>query len=233
MNKQDFMDHVRGKLIVSCQALPEEPLYSPYIMGRMAYAAMMGGAAGIRANSVADILEIKRLVDLPLIGINKHVYEGSQVYITPTLEDVEIIVKAGADVIATDATNRLRPYGLTLDEFYCQVRAKYPDLLLMADCSTYSEGVHAAQLGFDFIGTTMSGYTEASQGAVLPNISLMSRLVRDLQTPVIGEGGIWNPEELQAAMKTGILTCVVGSAITRPMLITRRFVQALDPGERE
>lgn len=228
MNKNEFVAHVRGRMLVSCQALPNEPLHSAYIMSRMALAAKLGGAAGIRANSAVDIQAIRQLVDLPLIGLNKRDFPDSPVYITPTLADVDEIVAAGADVVAVDATDRLRPGGQTLDDFYRQVREKHPDILLMADCATYEEGIHAAELGFDFVGTTMSGYTEESADAMLPNIMLMERLASDLDVPVIGEGGIWTPEHLVAAMETGILTCVVGTAITRPMLITRRFVEALE-----
>lgn len=124
------LERVRGGLIVSCQALKEEPLYSSYIMSRMAYAAKEGGAVGIRANTVADIVEIKKTVDLPVIGIIKEVYGDCDVYITPTMKEVDALVECGVDIIATDCTNRIRPDGKTLDEFFAEVRAKYPDQLL-------------------------------------------------------------------------------------------------------
>lgn len=221
------LNKLKGGLVVSCQALKSEPLYSSYIMAKMAYAAKLGGAVGIRANTVEDITEIQKCVDLPIIGIIKYEYEDSDVYITPTLKEVEALVSCGVEIIAIDATNRKRPYGQTLDIFFEEVRDLYPDQLFMADCSTYEEGMHAAEIGFDLIGTTMHGYTEYTKGAVLPNYDLIKSLVRDCGKPVIGEGGIWSPEELRNVIDCGALTAVVGTAITRPMEITKRYVEAL------
>lgn len=225
---QAILDQVKGGLIVSCQALKEEPLYSSYIMSRMAYAAMLGGAVGIRANTVVDITEIKKTVDLPVIGIIKEVYGDCNVYITPTMKEIDALVECGVSIIATDATNRPRPDGKTLDEFFGEVRAKYPDQLFMADCSCYEEGMHAARIGFDLIGTTMNGYTEYTKGVELPNIDLMGRLARECGKPVIAEGGIWLPDQLKAALDAGVWAAVIGGAITRPMEITKRFVAAIE-----
>lgn len=226
--KKEILERIKGGLIVSCQALPEEPLHSSYIMSRMAYAAMEGGAVGIRANSVADIREIKKTVDLPVIGIIKKVYADSSVYITPTMEEIDALAACGADIIATDETLRMRPQGESLDDFFSRVRKKYPEQLFMADCSTYEEGMHAEEIGFDLIGTTMSGYTDYTAGKSLPDITMMESLVGGLKKPVIAEGGIWTPEQLKAVMETGILAAVVGTAITRPREITRHFLTALD-----
>lgn len=229
MNKKDFFERVRGKLIVSCQALPEEPLHSSFIMGRMAYAAFLGGAAGIRANTVEDIIEIKKTVDLPIIGIIKKVYpDRPDVYITPTMAEVDALVDCGVEVIALDATDRTRPGDLTLAEFFAQVRAKYPEQLFMADCSSVEEGIKAAEMGFDLIGTTMAGYTPYTKGRSLPPFDMIETLVKACGKPVIAEGNIATPEHLREAMDMGVLTVVVGSAITRPMEITKRFVAALD-----
>lgn len=227
---QAILDQVKGGLIVSCQALPEEPLHSSYIMSRMAYAAMLGGAVGIRANTIPDITEIKKTVNLPVIGIIKEVYGDCNVYITPTMKEIEALVECGVSIIATDATDsakRPRPDGKTLDEFFGEVRAKYPDQLFMADCSCYEEGLHAAEIGFDLIGTTMNGYTEYTKGEDLPNIELMGRLARECGKPVIAEGGIWTPDQLKAALDAGVWSAVIGGAITRPMEITKRFVAAI------
>ncbi len=220
----EVLDKIRGGMIVSCQALKSEPLYSSYIMSRMAYAAKEGGAVGIRANTVEDIKEIKKTVDLPIIGIVKQDYEGCEVYITPTMKEIDALVECGVDIIATDCTKRIRPDGKTLDEFFAEVRAKYPDQLFMADCSCYEEGIHAAQIGLDLIGTTMNGYTEYTKGSSLPNLDLIKRLVEDTGKPVIAEGGIWTPEQLKDVLATGALAAVVGTAITRPRDITRHFI---------
>ena len=129
----DRIKNLKGKLIVSCQALENEPLHSDFIMGRMALAAKMGGACGIRANTVVDIKEIQKQVDLPIIGIIKKDYDDSEIYITPTMDEVDALVEAGVDIIALDATSRLRPGKKSLKEFFGEVRAKYPDKLFMAD----------------------------------------------------------------------------------------------------
>lgn len=224
---QAILDQVKGGLIVSCQALKEEPLYSSYIMSRMAYAAMLGGAVGIRANTIPDITEIRKTVDLPVIGIIKEVYGDCDVYISPTMKEIDALVECGVSIIATDATARQRPDGKTLDEFFAEVRAKYPDQLFMADCSSYEEGIHAAEIGFDLIGTTMNGYTDYTKGVELPNIDLMKRLSENCGKPVIAEGGIWTPDQLKAALDAGVWAAVIGGAITRPMEITKRFTAAI------
>ena len=227
---QAIMDQIKGGLIVSCQALKEEPLHSSYIMSRMAYAAMLGGAVGIRANTIPDITEIKNTVSLPLIGIIKEVYGDCDVYISPTMKEIDALVECGVSIIATDATDsakRPRPDGRTLDDFFGEVREKYPDQLFMADCSSYEEGMHAAQIGFDMVGTTMNGYTDYTKEVELPNIELMRRLAAECGKPVIAEGGIWTPEQLKAALDAGVWAAVIGGAITRPMQITKRFVEAI------
>nr|WP_314461652.1 N-acetylmannosamine-6-phosphate 2-epimerase [uncultured Clostridium sp.] len=213
-----------GGLIVSCQALPDEPLFSSYIMSRMAYAAMEGGASGIRANSISDIREIKNTVDMPIIGIIKQQYKGFEPVITPTIREVAALVSEGVDIIALDCTRRHRPSGQKLEDFIMEVRLKFPDQLFMADCSDYEEGMLAARLGIDFIGTTLSGYTQYTRNAVLPNLELIKQLSSDSGKPVIAEGGIKNPEQLKEAFQAGAWAAVVGSAITRPREITRDFI---------
>lgn len=158
------IEQLKGKLIVSCQPLPDEPLHSSFIMGRMALAASMGGARGIRANTKEDIKEIQSQVDLPIIGIVKRDYDDSEVYITPTMREIEELMEVKPEIIAMDATVSKRPGQKSLDEFFHEVKEKYPDQLLMADCSTVEEALHADELGFDFIGTTMVGYTKQSRG---------------------------------------------------------------------
>lgn len=229
MNIQEFREKVGGKLIVSCQALPDEPLYSSFIMGKMALAALWGGAAGIRANTVEDILEIRKNVDLPIIGIIKKVYpDHPDVYITPTMEEIDALAAIGVEVIALDATKRVRPGDRTLDELFGEARKKYPNQLFMADCSSIEEGLHAAELGFDLIGTTMASYTPYTAGCPLPPYDMISTLVEKSGKPVVAEGNLSTPEELRHAMDLGVMTAVVGSAITRPMLITKKFVAALE-----
>lgn len=227
MNKEEVLARLKGGLIVSCQALRGEPLYGSQIMARMALAAKEGGAAGIRANSPEDIRCIKETVELPMIGLYKQDYDGSEVYITPTIKEVDALMEAGPDIIAMDATDRIRPGGLTLEAFFEQVRRAYPDMLFMADCATLQEAVKAWELGFDLVGTTLCGYTKETEGIRLPAISLMKEMVSRINVPVIGEGGIGTPEELMEAMQTGIHGAVVGAAITRPREITKKFTAAI------
>ncbi|MBQ9327192.1 MAG: N-acetylmannosamine-6-phosphate 2-epimerase [Solobacterium sp.] len=226
---QKILDQVHEKLIVSCQALPDEPLHSSFIMGRMAYAAKLGGAAGIRANTVEDITEIRKTVDLPVIGIIKKVYEDEpHVYITPTMAEVDALAEAGCEIIAMDATCRKRPGGVDLADFFKEVRAKYPEQLFMADCASIDDGMTAAELGFDLIGTTLAGYTDYTKGAKVPPYSMIKYLIHNSGKPVVAEGNISTPEMLRHAMDMGAWTVVVGSAITRPFEITKKFVQALE-----
>lgn len=216
-------------LIVSCQALPDEPLHSSFIMGRMARAAAEGGACGIRANTKEDIAEIQKNVELPIIGIVKRDYENCKVYITPTMREIEELMEVKPEIIAVDATADLRPGGMTLDEFYAEIRERYPDQLLMADCSTIEEAVHADRLGFDFIGTTLVGYTEQSRGDRIEenDFEIIREILNKVSHPVIAEGNINTPQKAKRVIELGCYSVVVGSIITRPQLITRSFVEVL------
>lgn len=223
------VERLKGKLIVSCQALPNEPLHSSFIMGRMARAAREGGAYGIRANTREDILEIQLQVDLPIIGIVKRDYSGSDVYITPTMREIEELMEVKPEIIAVDATGRLRPGGVTLAEFFREIKEKYPDQLWMADCSTVEEALYADELGFDFIGTTMVGYTEESRDLKIEenDFAILREIVAKAKHPVIAEGNINTPEKAKRVIELGAFSVVVGSIITRPQVITRSFAEIL------
>lgn len=206
-------------LIVSCQALSNEPLHSSFIMSKMALAAKEGGAVGIRANSVEDILAIKNEVDLPIIGIIKRDYESLIPYITPTMKEVDELAEINVDVIAIDATINQNI------EFIKEVIKKYPNQKFMADISTVEEGVRAEELGFDYIGTTLVGYTEQSKG--LNNFEVLNELISKCIKPIIAEGNFDTPEKARKAMECGAYAVVVGGAITRPQLITKKFSEEL------
>lgn len=224
------VEALKGKLIVSCQALPYEPLHSSFIMGRMALAAMQGGAKGIRANTKEDIAEIKKNVDLPIIGIVKRDYADSEIYITPTMKEIRELMEVKPDIIALDATDRLRPEGKTLDEFFHEIKQAYPQQLLMADCATFEECVHADELGFDFIGTTMVGYTPASKGLKIDadDFKILRDVLKTVKHRVICEGNIDSPEKSRHVLDLGAYCVVVGSSITRPQLITKKYAQAIE-----
>jgi N-acylglucosamine-6-phosphate 2-epimerase len=217
------MEELRHKLIVSCQALPDEPLHSDFIM-----AAKEGGASGIRANSVVDIAAIRKAVDLPIIGIIKRDYQGADVYITATMKEVDELMTVRPNIIAIDATTSTRPNGESLKEFFQKAKGKYPDQLWMADCSTIDEMLTADQLGFDFIGTTLVGYTKQSQGDKIESndFEIIRKALSKLSHPLIAEGNIDTPDKVRRVLELGAYSVVVGSAITRPQLITKKFVEA-------
>ncbi|MFP3510072.1 N-acetylmannosamine-6-phosphate 2-epimerase [Peribacillus sp. SIMBA_075] len=227
---QQVLDKIHKGLIVSCQALENEPLHSSFIMGRMAIAAKEGGAKCIRANSVADIMEIKKNVDLPVIGIIKQVYGQNDVYITPTMAEIDALMETKAEIIATDATARVRPDGKTLKQFYGEIRAKYPDVLLMADVSTIEEAIFADDLGFDIVAPTLYGYTDETIGEKIyqDDYALLKEIVKAVKkAKVIAEGNVITPEIARSVLDMNVHAVVVGGAITRPQQITKRFVDAI------
>ncbi|MDV9240738.1 N-acetylmannosamine-6-phosphate 2-epimerase [Clostridioides difficile] len=221
-----MLDKVKGRLIVSCQALEDEPLHSPFIMGRMAKAAMEGGAVGIRAQGVEDIIEIKKVTGLPVIGIIKRNYEDSDIYITSTKKEVDELLTTGCEMIALDATNRVRPNNEDLKELIKYIKEN--GVLVMADISNYDEAIKAQEYGVDCVSTTLSGYTPYTKTLEGPDFVLMERLVKDLEIPVIAEGKVNTPQDLKKVFELGVHSSVVGSAITRPQLITEKFVKAIE-----
>lgn len=220
------LEKVKGKLIVSCQALEDEPLHSSFVMGRMAYAALVGGASGIRANTISDIQEIKKNVDLPIIGIIKQQYGDNQVYITPTMKEIDALAAEGVDIIALDGTKRERPDGNTLENLMKEAKIKYPNQLFMADISSVEEAVEAARVGFDIVGTTLVGYTEYTKGK--DPLTELEKVIKAVTVPVIGEGNIDTPVKAKKALELGAYAVVVGGAITRPQQITKKFVTEME-----
>lgn len=221
-----MLDKIRGKLIVSCQALPNEPLHSSFIMGRMALAAKMGGASGIRANTVEDINEISKVVDLPIIGIIKRDYDDSEIYITPSKKEIDELLTTRCEIIALDATNRRRPNDEKLEDLvkYIQENGR----LAMADCSTFEECLEADKMGFDIVSTTMFGYTGYSEDIDGPDFEALKKLKESVKAFVIAEGKINTPEDLRKVYEySKVDSAVVGSAITRPLEITKRFTKVL------
>ncbi|WP_404825129.1 N-acetylmannosamine-6-phosphate 2-epimerase [Dellaglioa algida] len=219
------LNDIKDGLVVSCQALENEPLYSSFIMGKMALAAELGGAVGIRANSVADILEIKKQVNLPLIGIIKRDYPDSEVYITATMKEVDELLTTDAEIIAMDATVRDRPNHESVTDLVGKIHTK--NRLVMADISTYEEGIMAEKNGFDMVSTTLSGYTDYTDERDSPDFELLKKLVENLKIPVIMEGHTTTPEEVKKALNMGAFSAVVGGVITRPQQITQRFVDRI------
>lgn len=225
----DKIETLNKGLIVSCQALETEPLHSSHIMGRMAIAAVTSGAVGIRSNSPKDITEIKKQVEVPVIGIWKQVYGDSPVFITPTIKEMRAVADTGCEIIACDATLRERPNGEKLSDIIKVMRKEYSDTLLMADCSTVKEAEYACKLGFDFIGTTLHGYTEETEGMNIASddFLVLKEFIKVSTKPVIAEGKIDTPDKAKRTLDLGCYAVVVGGAITRPQEITQRFVDKI------
>ncbi len=222
----NLLDRIKGGLIVSCQALVDSPLYGPAHMAAMAECAQLGGAVGIRANGVADIRAIKERVTLPIVGILKRRDLGPVVWITPDFESAEAIARAGAEIIAMDATNRPRPIRTTFAEVCKAVKDSFP-VMIMADISTLNEGVAAVEAGADIVATTLSGYTDYSPQMEDPDLPLVEALTKRIGVPVIAEGRYGTPAQARRAIDCGAHCVVVGQAITSPTKITERFVSGM------
>lgn len=224
-----MLEKIKNGLVVSCQALENEPLHSSYIMSKMALAAAQGGAVGIRANSKEDIIAIKQEVSLPVVGIVKRDYPDSEVFITATKKEIDELAESGCEMIAMDATMRPRPNGEKLAELVAYTKENYPHVKLMADISTLEEALQAEQLGFDCVSTTLYGYTKETAGHKLydNDFEFVKTVVSQVKIPVIAEGNILTPEMARRVLEIGVYAVVVGGAITRPQLITERFVNEI------
>ncbi len=219
-------------VIVSVQLDNNEPLHSPQHCALFAQAAAAGGAKGVRAEGVINIQEVRATTSLPLIGCIRSDYGDGWVLVTPDLDAVEQLFRLGVDAMAMDATSRPRPNGgRTGLEFLADVRERYPDLLIVADVSTFDEGLQASDLGAAAVSTSLCGRTKETYEHALtasPNLDLVSSLATRLQVPVLAEGFIWTVDDARAAMDAGAYAVVVGGAITRPRVITQIFVNSVE-----
>lgn len=230
MTKQELFDLIRGTIVVSCQATPGEPLYmkDQSVMYLMARAAKLAGAKMIRTSSVRDIVEIKEETGLPVIGLIKREYPGYTGRITMTMREVDECMEAMADIVSIDCTFNERADGLTPGEFLQQVKAKYPNIIIMADCATLEEAKAAYEAGADLVGSTMNGYTPQTRDCKgEPNYELVRQMVAELPCPVIAEGRVHTPEQARRMLEIGAWAVVVGGAITRPLEIANRFMAAV------
>lgn len=224
---QALLTALSGRLIVSCQARVGWPMYGTQIMAAFARAAMEGGAAGIRATGADNIAAIKERVNLPIIGINKQFSDDYDVYITPTWESAREILEVGIDIIALDATPRRRPRNERVEDIVARIRAEYPDVLVMGEISTLDEARAALTTGYDLISTTLAGYTAASADVTRAATDLVRDIVSITDTPIIAEGKVRREQDAVDLLDAGALAVVVGTSITRPEVITSRYVEAL------
>ena len=216
---------LKGAVIASCQAGPESPLNQPLIIAALARSAELGGAQAFRVDGPNNVAAVRALSTLPILGINKVDRDGYDVRITSTLADAMEVVAAGANIVALDGTDRLRPYGETLDQIIAALHAI--GVPVMADISTPAEARSAVEAGADIVATTLAGYTPYTSNVDKfgPAFPLLDA-IRDLPVPVIVEGRIWTTEHVVSCFAGGAYAVIIGSAITVPELITRRFVAA-------
>ncbi len=229
LKKSTSILQLKGGLIVSCQPRPHSALDRPRFVAAMAAVAEQQGAVGVRIRGARNIRAVRRAVGVPIVGIEKINYPDSAVYITPTLESVRRIHRAGAQIIALDATERARPYNQSLARIVDESKARL-DALLMADVATVRQGLEAAKLGVDMISTTLYGYTQETQHRQAPGFNLLRQLVQEVDIPVILEGRVHEPEQVCKAFDLGAYAVVVGTAITDFEWLTRRFVEACPNG---
>lgn len=228
-NKKALLESLKGGLIVSCQVQKDDPIYTSNITVIMAKAAQWGGAIAIRSEHPDQIRQMKEHIDLPIIGLYKIWKAGSDVYITPTMAAVDQVVAAGADILALDCSASIGHDGRPALELLKEVKQKYPDIPIFADICTVEEALEAIKYGADIVAPTLHGYTQATKHIEGPDFREFARMCREVgdKAYVIMEGHIYTPEDAIKCLFLGAHAVVVGSAITRPQLITKRFTEAM------
>ncbi|MGW6226817.1 N-acetylmannosamine-6-phosphate 2-epimerase [Cellulosimicrobium cellulans] len=221
--RERVLDAMRGRLTVSCQAYPGEPLRDPRTTAQMARAVVAGGAAAVRAQGLDDVTAVVAAVDVPVVGLWKDGDGG--VFITPTLRHARAVADAGAHVVALDGTRRPRPDGLTLAETVACLR-ETTDALVMADCGSLGDALAAQDAGVDLLGTTLAGYTGERPKTSGPDLELVDEVVAACALPVVVEGRVHTPAQAAEAMARGAFSVCVGTAITHPTTLTSWFVEA-------
>ena len=220
------MGILKTGLIVSCQAEEGSPFNAPQFIAAFAKAAELGGAIGVRVRDHENVKAVLQVIELPIIGLTKGTFDSGRVLITPTLDDAERLIDAGADIIAIDATKRRRPGGLSGIEFLRMVKSKIKGQVI-ADISNVQEGLAAAKEGADFVSTTLSGYVEGQTLSMYePDYVLIEEIASVTKTPIIAEGRIWSAQQAKKAIGYGAFAVCVGTAITRPIEIVKRFVNS-------
>lgn len=225
-----MIEALRGKLIVSCQAYPGEPMRDSNTIEQIAAAVVLGGAAAVRAQGLDDIRQVRSRVDVPVIGLWKD--GDDDVFITPTLEHAIAVARAGAQIVAIDGTRRPRPDGLSLAETVTGLREAVDAALIMADCGSLDDALAAQAAGVDILGTTLSGYSGERPKTAGPDFELVDQVVAACELPVVVEGRVHTPEQAAEAIARGAFAVCVGTAITHPTTITTWFEKAVAEATR-
>lgn len=219
------LNGLRGRLVVSVQAYPGEPMRDPRTMAQVAQSAVLGGAAAVRVQGLADIQHARSAVEVPVIGLFKDGHEG--VFITPTLHHALAVAQAGAHIVALDGTRRDRPDGRSLRETIAVIHEK-TGAMVMADCGSLDDALAAVDAGADVLGTTLAGYTVERPKTDGPDLELIEQIAaEDTGRMLIAEGRIHTPAQAASALSAGADSVVVGTAVTHPTSITSWFVDAL------
>jgi len=219
-----LIESMRGRLVVSCQAYPGEPMRDPRTTAQVAAAVVAGGAAAVRAQGLEDVRQVVAAVDVPVIGLWKDGDDG--VYITPTLDHAVAVAEAGAQIVALDGTRRPRPDGRTLAETVAGLRER-ADVFVMADCGSLEDALEAERAGVDILGTTLSGYSGERPRTEGPDFGLVDEMVAACELPVMVEGRVHSPAQAAEALARGAFAVCVGTAITHPTTITGWFAEAV------
>jgi putative N-acetylmannosamine-6-phosphate epimerase/predicted NBD/HSP70 family sugar kinase len=225
-----IQEQLRGKLVVSCQAFPGDPLDDADTIRRMARAVVGAGAEALRLNSAEHIRLVRQDTNVPIIGIQKR-YENGVLRITPDFAAASALAEAGTTIIALDCTCRSFSFGEPWQQLIQKIHNQLK-LPVMADVATFAEARAAAEAGADFVGTTLNGYTEETRNNHAFSWTLLAKLVSELHVPIVAEGHLGTPDEVKRALAVGACCAVVGSAITRPGEITATFLRALHPAKQ-
>ncbi len=217
-----FMKRLPRGIIISCQLEPGDPVQDVSFIVNMAKSARYGGSIAIRTNNAEHVGAVKQAVDIPVIGLVKD--RSYETFITPTFDHAKSVIEAGADFVAVDSTRGERP--IPLSRLFDQIRSNFPDVGIIADIADETDAELIIPLKPDYIATTLCGYTSYTEKVILPNITLVGKLCAKFDIPIIAEGGYSTPEQVQLAFQMGAHAVVIGTAITRPWLVIKKFVES-------
>jgi N-acylglucosamine-6-phosphate 2-epimerase len=220
-----ILERLRGGLIVSVQAEADSPLNTPEAIALLARVAVTNGARGVRVEGSGRIGAVRRAVCVPIVGIVKRRYPGFAPYITPSDREIAEVVAAGAELVAFDATGRVRPDGRDVAAVVAAIHRR--GALAMADCATADDAARAASAGADVVATTLCGYTESTRGTPLPALDLV-RAAAANGCFTVCEGGVASPDDVRAAFAAGADAVVAGTALTNVDVLVRRFAAATE-----